>query len=60
MIGMPQLYLYWDSRAEMDRDEVEEALSVAVGAHGETIGAGSGLGTTNLDVELVDTRPDAR
>lgn len=35
----------------LDRDDIEEALTEALGADGEVTGAGVGVQTCNLDVE---------
>lgn len=36
----------------VDRDEVEEALEAAFGVDGEVTGAGSGMGSCHLDLEI--------
>jgi hypothetical protein len=51
-----EVILQSDDSAFLERDEVEDALQEALRAAGigEVTGAGSGLGVSNLDVEVTD------
>jgi hypothetical protein len=43
--------------ADLERDDVEEAVEAALGPDGEVTGAGTGLGRWHLDVELTGDEP---
>lgn len=51
-----EVIIQLDDAAFLERDEVEDSLQEALAAAGigEVTGAGSGLGVSNLDVELTD------
>jgi hypothetical protein len=51
-----EVILQSDDSAFLERDEVEDSLQQALAAAGigEVTGAGSGLGVSNLDVEVTD------
>jgi hypothetical protein len=51
-----EIILQSDDSAFLERDEVEDSLQEALAAAGigEVTGAGSGLGVSNLDVEVTD------
>ena len=51
-----EVVLRSDDSAFLERDEVEDSLQEALAAAGigEVTGAGSGLGVSNLDVEVTD------
>ena len=44
--------IYFNSRLSTPRDEIEDLLEDALGDQGEVTGGGTGLGGSNIDLEI--------
>jgi hypothetical protein len=46
--------VYFNSRLSTPRDEIEDLIEQRLGGKGEVTGGGTGLGGSNIDIEVED------